>query len=113
MGLKPAGDDGTFFQRVPFRQAIFKPEQSSVAITVDGSEQPLRNEDDYLTNGDFLLTDATAEGKVVFVGFGITAPELKHDDYKGVDVKARSSPSSQARPPSGSRPSAPTTPRHI
>ena len=87
MGLKPAGDEGTFFQRVPFRQAIFKAEQSSVALTVNGTDQTLRNEDDYLTSGDFLLTDAAAEGKVVFVGFGITAPELKHDDYQGVDVK--------------------------
>jgi hypothetical protein len=54
---------------------------------VNGSEQPLRNEDDYLSNGDFLRTDTTAEGKVIFVGFGISAPELKHDDYQGVDVK--------------------------
>ena len=87
MGLKPAGDEGTFFQRVPFRQAIFKPEQSSVVLTVNGSEQTLRNEDDYLSNGDYLRTDTTAQGTVVFVGFGITAPELKHDDYQGVDVK--------------------------
>ena len=89
MGLKPAGDEGTFFQRVPFRQAIFKQEQSSVALTVNGSEQPLRNEDDYLTQGDFLRTDTTAEGSVVFVGFGVVAPDLKHDDYQGVDVKGK------------------------
>ena len=87
MGLKPAGDQGTFFQRVPFRQAIFQAAQSSVVLTVNGTEQPLRHEDDYLTAGDYLRTDTTAEGKVVFVGFGITAPELNHDDYKGVDVK--------------------------
>src|SRR5256714_6203585 len=66
MGLKPAGDEGTFFQRVPFRQAIFKPEQSSVVLTVNGSEQTLRNEDEYLSNGDYLRTDTTAEGGVVF-----------------------------------------------
>jgi hypothetical protein len=87
MGLKPAGEEGTYFQRVPFRQAIFQTEKSSVLVTVNGSEQTLRNEDDYLSNGDYLRTDTTAEGAVVFVGFGITAPELKHDDYQGVDVK--------------------------
>jgi peptidase M28-like protein len=87
MGLKPGGDQGTYFQRVPFRQAIFQPAQSSVVLAMNGTEQPLRHEDDYLTQGDFLRTDTTAQGPVVFVGFGVVAPELNHDDYKGVDVK--------------------------
>ena len=87
MGLKPGGDQGTFFQRVPFLQAIFQPAQSSVVITGNDSAQTLRHEDDYLTSGDYLRTDTTAEGPVVFVGFGVVAPELNHDDYKGVDVK--------------------------
>src|SRR3954469_21697488 len=46
MGLKPAGDQGPYFQRVPFRQAIFQSEKSSVVLTVNGSEQPLGNETD-------------------------------------------------------------------
>jgi Peptidase family M28 len=87
MGLKPGGDDGTFFQRVPFRQAIVEPTHSSVVITGNDSAQTLRFEDDYLSTGDYLRTDTTAQGPIVFVGFGITAPELNHDDYKGVDVK--------------------------
>src|SRR3954463_11253441 len=87
MGLKPGGDDGTFFQRVPFRQAIVERTHSSVVITGNDSAQTLRFEDDYVTTGDYLRTDTTAQGAVVFIGFGINAPELNHDDYKGVDVK--------------------------
>jgi hypothetical protein len=87
MGLKPGGDDGTFFQRVPFRQSIIEPTHSTVVLTTNDSAQSLRFEDDYVSNGDYLRTDTTAQGPVVFVGFGITAPELKHDDYQGIDVK--------------------------
>ena len=87
MGLKPGGDDGTFFQAVHLRQLIFDPQQSSFSLTANGQEEQLPIEKEWYSAGDSLRTDTSAEGKVVFVGFGISAPELKHDDYAGVDVK--------------------------
>src|SRR3954468_64728 len=89
MGLKPGGDDGTFFQAVHLRQAIFNSEQSTFSLTTNGNEEKLALEQDWFSAGDYLRTDTSAEGPVVFVGFGLTAPELKHDDYSGVDVKGK------------------------
>jgi len=89
MGLRPGGDDGTFFQAVHLRQAIFNAEQSSLSLTTNGNEEKQVLEKDWYSPGDYLRTDTAAEGQVVFVGFGLTAPELKHDDYAGVDVKGK------------------------
>jgi hypothetical protein len=89
MGLKPGGDDGTFFQAVHLRQAIFNSEQSTFSLTTNGNEEKMALEQDWFSAGDYLRTDTSAEGAVVFVGFGLTAPELKHDDYAGVDVKGK------------------------
>jgi hypothetical protein len=89
MGLKPAGDNGTFFQAVHLRQLIFDPQQSSFSLTTNGQEEQLPIEKEWYSAGDSLRTDTSAEGQIVFVGFGITAPELKHDDYAGVDVKGK------------------------
>jgi hypothetical protein len=89
MGLKPGGDNGTFFQAVHLRQAIFNSEQSTFSLTTNGNEEKMVLEQDWFSAGDYLRTDTSAEGAVVFVGFGLTAPELKHDDYAGVDVKGK------------------------
>jgi hypothetical protein len=89
MGLKPGGDDGTFFQAVHLRQAIFNPEQSSFSLVTNGKEEQLVLEKDWYSGGDYLRTDTGAEGQIVYVGFGLTAPELKHDDYAGADVKGK------------------------
>jgi hypothetical protein len=79
MGLKPGGDNGTFFQAVHLRQAIFNSEQSTFSLTTNGNEDKMVLEQDWFSAGDYLRTDTSAEGQVVFVGFGLTAPELKHD----------------------------------
>jgi hypothetical protein len=89
MGLKPGGDDGTFFQAVHLRQLIFDPQQSGFSLSTNGHEEQLPVEKEWYSAGDSLRTDTSAEGQIVFVGFGITAPELKHDDYAGVDVKGK------------------------
>jgi hypothetical protein len=89
MGLRPGGDNGTFFQAVHLRQGIFNTGQSSFSLTSNGNEEQQVLEKDWYSTGDYLRTDTSAEGPVVFVGFGLTAPELKHDDYAGVDAKGK------------------------
>jgi peptidase M28-like protein len=89
MNLKPAGDDGTYFQTVHLRQAFLQSDKSSFSIVTNGQEQPLQFSKEWYSGGDFLRTDTSAEGQVVFVGFGLTAPEMQHDDYAGVDVKGK------------------------
>ena len=44
---------------------------------------------DYVLAGDPVSADTTAEGQVVFVGYGVSAPEFKYDDYAGIDVRGK------------------------
>lgn len=85
-GVKPAGDNGTYFQRVPLIGVTPRLEST---LTATGAGQPVRLE--YL--GQFIgvtarqQTDVRFSGDAIFVGHGISAPEFNWDDYKGVDVK--------------------------
>jgi Peptidase family M28/PA domain len=88
-GLQPAGNDGTFFQEVPL--VSMRPDQihSSFALVKGGAEQFLGYRTDYITSGDPGRDDTSVEGPVVFVGFGVTAPEQGYDDYKGIDASGK------------------------
>jgi hypothetical protein len=72
-------------QNVPFRKITPIPERSSVTI----GSTPLAFGSGFVTTGDPLREDASAEGQVVYVGYGITAPSQKYDDYAGVDVHGK------------------------
>jgi Zn-dependent M28 family amino/carboxypeptidase len=89
LGLKPAGTNGSYFQDVPFRRITLVPESSSVSVKESGQEQKLAYEKDYVLRGDPLKTDAVVDAPVVFVGFGVTAPEFGYDDYAGADTKGK------------------------
>lgn len=89
MGLKPAGTNGTYFQQVPFRRIRLIPEQSSVLVQSGGKEHKLVFEKDFVSRGDPLNPDAQVQAPVVFVGFGVTAPEFSYDDYAGADCKGK------------------------
>jgi Zn-dependent M28 family amino/carboxypeptidase len=89
LGLKPAGDDGTYFQRVPMVNVSTRPE-STLALTSGGVATTLEGGKDYtVTNQTATATVDIASAPIVFVGFGIHAPELGWDDYRGVDVKGK------------------------
>jgi Zn-dependent M28 family amino/carboxypeptidase len=83
LGLEPAGDSGTYYHRVPIITLTPNPK---VTVTA-----PTRSELTYRT--DYVLwsmrndSSVTAKGDLVFVGYGIVAPEYNWDDYKGIDVK--------------------------
>ena len=88
-GLKPAGDAGTYIQKVPLKLVEPEAAKAHLAFSVAGSDSELK----YLT--DFIGTTHTQQANVdfdaeaVFVGHGIRAPEFGWDDYKGVDVKGK------------------------
>ncbi len=85
LGLRPAGDSGTYFQRVPI---ISLTPQPSLAVAAP-TRTPLTWKDDYvlwsMRNEDSVALDADA----VFVGYGIVAPEAGWNDYEGLDVKGK------------------------
>ena len=87
-GLKPGGDNGTYFQKVPL---IGSEPDAGVTLAADikGATVSFKWLDE-LTGGSYLQkANADFEADAVFVGHGITAPEYNWDDYKGVDVKGK------------------------
>jgi hypothetical protein len=94
MGLRPAGLGGTWFQQVPLRKALLDTSKSAMAVLADGpgsrpGGQAFVDGRDYVLTGDVTHAEYTLEAPVVFVGFGVTAPEESYDDYAGLDVRGK------------------------
>jgi Zn-dependent M28 family amino/carboxypeptidase len=88
-GLKPAGDHGTYFQEVPMVGITTLPESTVALAPNSGQAVELKNLDDYVIHDETQNQSAGIDAPIVFVGFGITAPEYKWDDYKGYDLKGK------------------------
>ncbi|ATY33260.1 M28 family metallopeptidase [Sphingomonas psychrotolerans] len=86
-GLRPAGDDGSYLQKVPL--ISYKPaDKGSMAFTRKGGEPvAFVFGEDYLPAGNPNKTAFQLSAPLVFVGYGIAG--LGRDDYKGVDVKGK------------------------
>ena len=78
-GFKPAGDDGTFFQRITLRRDQIDPAKTSAEI----NGRKFNFGDDFLPSA----VAATISGPLVYVGRGWIVPSKNIDDYKGLDVK--------------------------
>ncbi len=89
--IKPAGDKGTYEQSFPNPYTLVLPgERLSLRIPVGNNqfiERPYVYDDEYFPGSTSDSGTVTAD--VVYVGYGITAPELGYDDYAGVDVKGK------------------------
>jgi Zn-dependent M28 family amino/carboxypeptidase len=88
-GLKPAGDQGTYFQEVPMVSVTTLPDTTLSLVPKSGEPLQLKNLDDFVIHNETQTEVADIEAPIVFVGYGITAPEYKWDDYKGVDLKGK------------------------
>src|SRR5579862_6552276 len=96
MGLHP-GVSGSWFQTVPLEEAVTDPKASSVVFTVNGKEHQLVDAKDYVLSTwfaspagkDKAKAESDVSAPVVFVGFGVTAPDQNYDDYAGVDVRGK------------------------
>ena len=89
MGLEPAGVNGTYFQPIRFRSMVTVPEESSIKLTRNGSEEALVYGQDYIGVGDPTQPISSLKGQVVYVGHGVTAPDFAIDDYKGIEVHGK------------------------
>jgi Zn-dependent M28 family amino/carboxypeptidase len=89
-GLKPAGDNGTYFQKVPL-YAVHTVEDQTTASFVpqNGQPIPLAYGEDFVTKDQTGSESAEIDAPIVFVGYGIDAPEYHWNDYAGVDVKGK------------------------
>jgi hypothetical protein len=85
LGLEPAGDDGSYFQRVPVISLTPAP---TLAVTAPVAT-PLVWKDDYVLWSMRNDSSVSVRGEAVFVGYGIVAPELGWNDYAGLDAKGK------------------------
>ena len=85
VGLKPGGEDGTYFQyfEVPGQKKI----TDDCSLTIAGADMSPEKDTDYRPF-PFSSPD-TFSGEVVFVGYGICSQEHKHNDYANIDVKGK------------------------
>lgn len=88
-GLTPAGDNGSYMQRIEFVQANI--DQTSIQLSLTGAdgEMPLSYPKQFLTSPNPQSELTQMAGKLVFVGYGIVAPELEHNDYQDMDVEGK------------------------
>ncbi len=88
-GLKPAGDNDTYMQRVEFVQAHIDQNSIALSLTDAQGEVELSYPKQFLTSPNTQQQMTEMQGKLVFVGYGIVAPELQHNDYQDLDVTGK------------------------
>src|SRR5229473_444873 len=87
LGLQPAGANGTYFQPVAL---VGMTPQPTLSWGKSGSPaDSLAYRDAFVAWGERPEADIAASGEVVFVGYGIRAPEWQWDDYKGADLRGK------------------------
>ncbi|HKT79648.1 MAG TPA: M28 family peptidase [Vicinamibacterales bacterium] len=88
LGLKPGNADGSFVQQVPL--VGITPTPSALRVDRRGTVSMLRWKDDVVAWSKRVAPEAKlANSELVFVGYGVVAPEYNWDDYKGVDVSGK------------------------
>jgi Zn-dependent M28 family amino/carboxypeptidase len=87
LGLKPGNPNGSYIQEVPLAGIITAP---TASFTVGDKKTELKFPDDYVASSARLQSEIKAENTdIVFVGYGVVAPEFGWDDYKDVDVRGK------------------------
>ena len=88
IGLKPGNPDGSYFQEVPL--AGIKSEPKMVLAVAGKQPVELKYPDDFVASSARLQPEIKVDNSdLVFVGYGVVAPEYGWDDYKGVDVRGK------------------------
>jgi len=88
-GLRPAGENGTYFQDVPMVGVKTLGDTSFNLVATNLEAVTLKNLEDFVTNNESQTEAAYIDAPIVFVGYGIKAPEYNWDDYKGIDLKGK------------------------
>ena len=88
-GLKPAGENGSFMQKVPLVGITPSPETQFGFVPSHGDPVQLKPLSEYVAYDQTERTSDDIDAEVVYVGYGIEAPEYQWDDYKGMDVRGK------------------------
>lgn len=86
-GLKPGNPDGSYTQKVPLVGFTAEP---SASLKIGGKSLDFNFPDDYVARSRRLLPEIAVENsEVIFIGYGIVAPEYGWNDYKNADVRGK------------------------
>jgi len=88
-GLKPAGENGSYLQKVPLVGITTLAETQFSLVPKQGAAMNLKPLDDYVAYDQTQQAQSDLDAEIVYVGYGIEAPEYNWDDYKGVDVHGK------------------------
>ncbi|MGA6986320.1 MAG: M28 family peptidase [Terriglobales bacterium] len=88
-GLKPAGDNGYYLQKVPMVGITPGADTRFSLVPSHGPKLDLKQLDDYVAYDQTQQPESNVDAEIVYVGYGIEAPEYNWDDYKGVDAKGK------------------------
>jgi Zn-dependent M28 family amino/carboxypeptidase len=98
-GLKPGGDNGTYLQQINMvgmnaipektTMSIIPPKRPEGQIGIMLYSYDLKYGDDYTVSNRTLTPTVDIDAPIVFVGYGITAPEFNWNDYANIDVKGK------------------------
>ncbi|MBS1813428.1 MAG: M28 family peptidase [Acidobacteria bacterium] len=89
-GLQPAGDNGTYLQEVKFVGIKADPVKTTYEVKpAKGKSIHLKFGDDFTANTQTLAPKVDIDAPIVWVGYGVRAPEFGWDDYAGLDVKGK------------------------
>ena len=89
MGIVPAGDDGSYMQRIEFKSTLLDLDSPKMHIEKDGEQHTLDFLDDFMVGANINRTASAVTGELVFAGFGIDAPYLNYTDFEGIDLKGK------------------------
>lgn len=87
-GLKPGGEDG-WYQKVPLQSYQIDADTASMISHRDGEDRQLVFGEDYSMGGDKVRPENAVRAEVVYVGYGVHAPEFNYSDYDGIDVDGK------------------------
>jgi Zn-dependent M28 family amino/carboxypeptidase len=89
LGLEPGNPDGTYVQKVPLVGTTPDPAPTLVFRKRGAAAIPLRYGADFVANSAQPERGTKVDAEMVFVGYGVVAPEFDWDDYKGADVRGK------------------------
>jgi Zn-dependent M28 family amino/carboxypeptidase len=89
IGLQPGGADG-WYQRVPLRTGVTQQDKVELLVTSSGGgTKLLTNLEDYRLYPSLIGQSFEISAPAVFIGYGVHAPELGHDDFEGLDLNGK------------------------
>lgn len=89
MGIKPGAANGAWLQPVPL-VGITTQAPKTITLTHGKRKLTLRNHDDFIASSGLQTSNVSIkDAEIIFVGYGVVAPEFGWDDFKGVDVKGK------------------------